>query len=1417
MRGELPLPSADGAVALGGGGEMGARIRAYDWSAGPLGGIDGWPQSLLTAARIMLSSRFAMWMAWGPDLTFLCNDAYRPTLGVKADWALGSRSDRVWSEIWSDIGPRIERVLQTREASWDEGLQLFLERSGFREETYHTFSYSPLADDDGAVSGMLCVVVEETERVVGDRRLRVLRDLASRIAETRSSTEVWRALEAAVEAEPQDAPFVIGYAVAHGEASLAGTFGVGPGSPLAPRMFPVDEAAPWPLAALAAAGGGSTVVDLDDRDGLLPAGPWSEAPKKALVVALGSPGQAAPAAALVVGLNPFRPLDTAYRGFLDLLAGQVASGLAAADAYQAERRRAEALAELDRTKTAFFSNVSHEFRTPLTLMLGPLEEVIGSGDGLDAGDIRARVEMAHRNGLRLLRLVNALLDFSRIEAGRVQASFVPTDLAALTADLASSFRSATDRAGLKLTVETPALSQPVHVDRDMWEKIVLNLVSNAFKFTFDGGITVRLEEDGSRARLTVADTGVGISAEELPRLFERFHRVEGTKGRSFEGSGIGLALVQELVKLHGGQIAVDSEPGVGTRFVISLPLGVAHLPQDRLGAASDDLGTGVRAEAFVDEALRWLPDSDQDAGLLDLGAAHTGAGEGADAAATGRILLADDNADLRAYIARLLSARGYQVEIVPDGEAALEAARARRPDLLLTDVMMPRLDGFGLLRAVRAEPALRDLPIVMLSARAGEEAKVEGFATGADDYLTKPFSSRELLARIAANLQTAKLRRETNAALAESEARFRNMADHAPVMMWVTDPQGRCTYANRAWQTFTGQSEEKVRGFGWIDAIHVEDRPAAERVFRAANDAQAPFNTEYRLRRTDGAWRWALNAAAPRFGADGAYLGYVGSIIDVTERRDVEAALEQRVAEEIAARGEVEEALRQAQKMEAVGQLTGGIAHDFNNLLTIITGNIGITSRALDAAGVEDARARRALDSALKGAERAASLTHRLLAFSRRQPLSPKPTDVDKLVAGMSDLVHRALGETIALEVVTSPGLWRVEVDQNQLESALLNLAVNARDAMPRGGRLTIETANAQLDDAYTAANAEASPGQYVLVAVTDTGEGMPRNTLARVFEPFFTTKEVGKGTGLGLSMVYGFTKQSGGHVKVYSEPGEGTTVKLYLPRLMSAAEGAEPGPAVEADRAHAGHSVLVVEDDADVRAYTVSILRELGYRVMEAHDGASALRLLERRGETVALLFTDVVMPGMSGGELAAKAREIRPDLKVLFTSGYTRNAIVHGGRLDPGVEMISKPFTYQALARKVRDVLELGATGTVLVIEGEAGARTSLTRTLTEAGYVARQAVSAAEGLGTVRASQGRLDAVVVGAPSDKSTLAMAVELRALYADLPLLVLAGEDAERLRQRFAGDRCVGWLDPARDLGQVATALAELGVSCRGG
>ena len=744
-----------------------ALIASFDWSTTPLGPRDAWPEQLRAIVDVMVGSRFPMWMGWGPEMTFLYNDAYAAmTLGRKHPWAMGRRADEVWAEIWGEIGPRIERVMHTGVATWDEALMLFLERAGYEEETYHTFSYSPIVDAAGVPAGMLCVVSEETERVITDRRLATLRAVAEGIAAVATEADVLAVVEDQLGRNQRDLPFAALYLLDDGDPStarLAAVTGVERGSRLAPEV--AHAGAPdGPTSAVAFADAERIVEDLGVSADDLPHGAWDRPATTAVVTPVRASGTDDVIGAFVAGINPYRELDEAYLGFVRVVSGQVEAGLGNARAYDAERRRAEALAELDRSKTQFFSNVSHEFRTPLTLMLGPLEDALASPDGGLDHDATALV---HRNALRLLKLVNTLLDFSRIEAGRTRARFEPTDLAAVTRDLASTFESAFQRAGLVLEVDAPTLDRPVHVDRDMWEQIVLNLLSNALKHTFEGRVIVRLRGDGGAAVLTVEDTGIGIAPEHLGSVFQRFHRVPDARSRTFEGSGIGLSLVRTLVELHGGEVSVESMVGSGTTFRVTIPVGSEHLPADRLAARSERATSGL-VEAFTYEAARWFGDAttEGDPTVMTVGRDDDARRDLAlddDAPArgpAGRVLIVDDNADMRDYVARLLRDQ-VDIETAADGRAALRAlAGDRPPDLILSDVMMPEMDGFALLRAIRADPAWRLTPVILLSARAGEESRIDGLEAGADDYLVKPFTAAELVARVMTHLRLARQRRE---------------------------------------------------------------------------------------------------------------------------------------------------------------------------------------------------------------------------------------------------------------------------------------------------------------------------------------------------------------------------------------------------------------------------------------------------------------------------------------------------------------------------------------------------------------------------------------------------------------------------------------------------------------------------------
>jgi signal transduction histidine kinase len=747
------LTAADWLV---GSSEIVQLIRSKDWSQTQLGAIETWPESLQTTVSLCLASSFPINLAWGPGYVQIWNEGYSRVCGDKHPGELGSDYRQCWASAWPAIGGAFETAC-AGETAYLENQPMFLDRNGYLEETCFTFSLSPIRDETGRVVGLFHPVTETTAGMLSGRRTRSLRDLASRAGRARSVTEAALSLEVLAGFE-LDLPFLLLYLSDEdgGRARLVGHTGLAPGHRLSPPVIELGSAdACAAITCVLHDGRTAHVTDLVRRFGPVQAGPHPESIEQALMLPIVLPGVERPVGVLVAGISTRLPLDETYLGFLDLVGAGVSSAVANATAYELQRRRADALAEIDAAKTAFFSNVSHEFRTPLTLMLGPLEEALADAPSLERSQ-RERLETVYRNSLRLLRLVNSILDFSRVESGRMRASYVPTDLAAYTADLASLFRSATQTAGLDLVVACDPLPQPLFVDRDMWEKIVLNLLSNAFKHTFGGAITVTLTWNGDGAELAVADTGVGIAADELPKLFERFHRVRDARSRTYEGTGIGLSLVHQLARLHGGDVRVDSEEDRGSTFTVTVRAGRAHLPAEQVGDATDQAGTTGIAAAYADEALRSLSPDDLVAADADLPVAEQ---PDNGRSARPRVLLADDNADMRAHLRRLLEPR-FEIVAVGDGAAALEAALTHPPNLVLTDVMMPHLDGFGLLAALRADDRTRTIPVIILSARAGEEAAVEGIGAGADDYLVKPFSARELIARVSGSLELARLRRE---------------------------------------------------------------------------------------------------------------------------------------------------------------------------------------------------------------------------------------------------------------------------------------------------------------------------------------------------------------------------------------------------------------------------------------------------------------------------------------------------------------------------------------------------------------------------------------------------------------------------------------------------------------------------------
>lgn len=989
-------------------GEMGSLIRGRDWSDTALGSFDSWPQSLKTAVDIMLHSPYPMLIFWGRELINLYNDAYRPFLGKKHPEALGQPAREVWAEIWHLIGPRTEAVLERGASTFDEALLLIMERNGYPEGTYFTFSYSPIRDDRGVVGGIFCVVTDETSRVLGERRLKLLRDVAATTPPTNVPEEVCAAAAACIQGNPHDLPFALIYLIDNGGgyARLVAQAGIDAEHPAAAQVVETEDAESiWPFSEVKKINEPLVVEDLRSRFENLPRGEWDSPPARAVIVPMSDHRQTSLTGFFIVGLSPYLIFDEAYGGFVRLLAGQIAAGITNARIHEQEHKHAEA----------------------------------------------QRLAMLAANELRL------------------------------AAQLAQE-----------------------------------------------------------RAEVILASISDGFFALDHEWRFTYIN-----------------AAAEEVVRRPPSEV-------IGKDYWAEYPAGEDVERETNLRRAMDQR-VSVAYESYFQPLDIWL--------------------------------------DVRAYPAR-------------DGGLSIY---------------------FHVITARKlAEESLRRLNETLELQVAQRTAELQAKEARLRTIFETSYTSQSVLSLDGTLL-------DVNATALEGIALSREAVIGNP--LWETP-----------WFTGTPGVSEMVH-----DAIP-----------RVANGETA--RQEILINLPVGGWRWYDFQMRPVHDEDGAVVALVAEASELTARR------------------KAEEALRQAQKMEAIGQLTGGIAHDFNNLLQIISSALNLLERRIARGTFANSDLLRLVETGNRSARQAATLTQRLLAFSRRQPLNPRPLESNRIVTRTSELLRNTLGEGISIETVLAGGLWPIFSDADELENALLNLAVNARDAMPQGGRLTIETANAHLDDAYSSAQEELTPGQYVMIAVSDTGTGMTEEVAARAFEPFFTTKESGQGTGLGLSQVYGFVRQSGGHVRIYSEQNEGTTVKIYLPRFLDQErKGIDQIKPSTIPIAIGEEVILVVEDDEGVRANTTTMLHELGYLVLEAPDGPSALRILEGRPD-IAMLFTDVGLPGgLNGRQLADRARSLRPDLRVLFTSGYARNAIVHQGRLDPGVELLSKPFTLTQLATKVRQILSI------------------------------------------------------------------------------------------------------------------------------
>ncbi|QBX38097.1 PAS domain S-box protein [Brevundimonas sp. S30B] len=1293
-RSDADISSDWGCLASSDSG-MAGLIRTYDWASTPAGAVETWPTALRTAASLILAAPIPMVLLWGEEGVMIYNDAYSALAGARHPGLLGSNVREGWPEV-AAFNDHVMTVGLSGETLSLKDQEFTLFREGRAEQVWFDLNYWPVMGDDGRPAGVMATAVETTARVEADRQRAVAAEHLEMALSAGNGIGAWD-WDVPADRITADERFARLYGVdpdrAQAGAPIVEFFGAIHPQDLDRVRAEIDEAL--------RTGG----IFISEYRLTQPGGDvrWVAAQGRAILSPEGQAERFSGVSFDVTGrrrmMEALRDSEERYRA----LFGESTTGLCIIEMKFEDGRPVDYM--------IVEGNAAFERLTGLGHVDGRWVSEVAPGLEQHWFDLYGGVALTGDP----VRFENPADSFGRwydVQAMRIGApearrvAILFNDITARKAselrhqvllDLNDAIRDLTDPAEIA-QASAALLAQALQVSRVGYgvmdtaaETITIERDYNAPGVDSLAGVIHFRDfgdyiEDLARGEVVVFD-----DAGADPRVKDGGVALDGISARAL----INLPLIEQ-----GEVVALLFVNHANARRWTEDDVALVREVAERVRTATERARAGAALRRNA-ERLRFLDALNVEVSKL------SGADEilavttrmTAEHLAVANCAYADMDADQDGFTIRGDWAEPGMASIVGHyrladfGALAVKELGARRP-LVIND----NLTELAPEEAATFQAIGIGATICMPLVKAGRlTALMAVHHRGPHRWTADELETiREVTERSWAHVERARAEAE----LRESEGRFRNMADHAPMMMWVTDPSGACTYLNRTWHAFTGQTQGEPEGSGWLDAAHPEDKARAQETFRSARAARRPFAMEYRLRRADGVFRWVIDAASPRFDAAGEFLGHVGSVIDIDERREAEdalrateaalrelnATLEARVEERTYDLQAAHESLRQIQKMEAVGQLTGGIAHDFNNLLAGISGSLELLSKRLSEGrlgGME-----RYIDAAQGATQRAAALTQRLLAFSRRQTLDPKPVDLNGLIAGMDDLVRRSIGPEIELLVEGAAGLWLTKADPSQLENALLNLCINARDAMaPGGGRLIIETSNLTPGRPDGRDRLE---GDHVRLRVTDTGAGMAPDIQARVFDPFFTTKPLGQGTGLGLSMVHGFVHQSGGRIEVESAVGRGTTMSLYLPRYFGEAdEDAEP---VHPAPAHAGRgeTVLVVDDEETVRMLVAEVLGEAGYQVIEAPDGAAGLDILRSR-RRIDLLISDVGLPGgLNGRQVADAAREARPDLKVLFITGYAEEAAAVGdGRLAPGMAVMTKPFAMTELTQRVHDLV--------------------------------------------------------------------------------------------------------------------------------